>query len=235
MGLTMDFGIAIALGFIGSLHCAAMCGPLLLAMPALPGGPGRFILGRVIYQLGRIATYCALGMLAGLVGKSLWFAGFQSGLSILLGTAILLGYFASKKIAVSAPAVRLVAGLKSAMAAQLRQRGLRSLALLGLLNGLLPCGLVYVAMTGAVAQGTWIKSVCFMALFGLGTTPTLLGIGLSGRMFPPAFRLKLRRTIPVAICLLAGLLILRGLGLGIPYVSPALDASGQPACCVFPR
>jgi sulfite exporter TauE/SafE len=90
---------------------------------------------------------------------------------------------------------------------------------------------VYVALAGALAQGGLLDGVVYMALFGLGTVPTMLGIGLSGRLFSLSFRLKLRQVIPVGVCLVAGLLILRGLGLGIPYVSPALVA-GVPACCV---
>jgi hypothetical protein len=226
----MDFGIALALGLVGSLHCAAMCGPLQLAVPAPPGGPGRFIAGRVIYQLGRITTYCLLGVAAGWVGRSLWLAGLQRWLSMALGVAILLGFFLSRKMALSAPVVRMVAWLKTAMAAQLRQRGFRSLALLGMLNGLLPCGLVYVALAGAVARGTLLNGVIYMAWFGLGTTPTMLGIGLSGKMLPLAFRLRLRAAIPVGVGLVAGLLILRGMALGIPYLSPALQPGET--CCV---
>ena len=107
---------------------------------------------------------------------------------------------------------------------------MRSLALLGLLNGLLPCGLVYVAMAGAVARGTLREGMLYMAVFGLGTLPTMLGISLSGKLFPLPLRLKLRRAIPFGVCLLAGLLILRGMALGIPYVSPDLS-SGTPSCC----
>jgi sulfite exporter TauE/SafE len=227
----MEFGIAIALGFLGSLHCAAMCGPLMLALPVSAGGSGRFIAGRVIYQLGRIATYCLLGIAAGLVGKSLFLAGLQRWLSIGLGVAILAGFLVSKRVALSAPVVRLVGRLKTAMGAQLRERSLRSLTLLGMLNGLLPCGLVYVALAGAVSRGGIGDGVIYMALFGLGTTPMMLGIGLSGRALPLALRVRLRSAIPVGVCLLGGLLILRGMGLGIPYVSPAL-VGGVPACCL---
>jgi len=226
----MDFGIAFALGLLGSLHCAAMCGPLMLALPVPPGGPARFVVGRIIYQLGRVATYCLLGVAAGLVGKSIFLAGLQRSLSIGLGVAILLGFLLSKKVSLSAPVVRLVATLKTAMSAQLQRRNLRSLAVLGMLNGLLPCGLVYVAMAGAVARGTLRDAIFFMAWFGLGTLPTMLGISLSRKLFPLSLRLKLRRAIPFGVCLLAGLLILRGLALGIPYVSPVLNSSA-PSCC----
>ena len=226
----MDFGIAFALGLLGSLHCAAMCGPLMLALPVPPGGAGRFVAGRIVYQLGRVATYCLLGVVAGLVGKSLFVAGFQQWLSIALGLAVLAGFLVSKRVALSAPVVHLVSWLKVAMSAQLRRRSFRSLALLGLLNGLLPCGLVYVALAGAAARGSILSGIGYMAVFGLGTLPMMLGINLSGKLLPLAFRLSLRRAIPVGVCLLAGLLILRGLALGIPYVSPDLG-SGTPGCC----
>jgi sulfite exporter TauE/SafE len=227
----MDFGIAFALGLLGSLHCAAMCGPLMLALPVGPGGAGRFVAGRIIYQLGRVMTYALLGLVAGLVGRSLFLAGLQRWLSIALGVAILLGFLVSKKISVSAPVVRLVAWLKAAMSAQLRQRGFRSLVLLGMLNGLLPCGLVYVAMAGAISRGTLPAGILYMALFGLGTLPTMLGISLSGKLFPISLRLKLRGAIPFGVCVLAGLLILRGMALGIPFVSPALVAGMPASCC----
>lgn len=229
----MDLTLALALGLLGSLHCAAMCGPLQLALPVPPGGPGRMLGGRLLYQLGRIATYCLLGIVAGLAGKSLVLAGLQRWLSIALGAAILAGFFLSKKAAVSAPVVRLVMRLKSAMSVQLQQRSLRSLALLGALNGLLPCGLVYAAMAGAVARGTVASGILFMAAFGLGTTPTLLALSLSGKILPVTWRLKLRAAIPLGVCALAALLILRGLSLGIPYVSPDLSAA-HPSCCHTP-
>lgn len=226
----MDYGIAIALGLLGSLHCAAMCGPLQLALPMPPGGAGRIILGRLIYQLGRITTYGLLGIVGGMVGKSIFVAGMQRWLSIALGVAVLTGFLISKRVAVSAPVVRLVMRLKQAMSAQLQRRSFRSLGLLGLLNGLLPCGLVYVALAGAVAQGSLLAGSGYMLVFGLGTLPMMLALSLSGKLFPAGLRLKLARTIPVGICLLAGLLILRGLSLGIPYVSPDL-AAGAASCC----
>lgn len=229
----MDFSVAFILGLLGSLHCAAMCGPLMLALPGRAAGVGRFIAGRLIYQLGRVVTYGLLGVVAGLVGKSLFLAGLQRWLSIALGVAVLVGFLISKKVALAAPVVRLVTLLKTAMSAQLRRRDFRSLALLGMLNGLLPCGLVYVALAGAVARGSLWNAIVFMAVFGLGTMPMMLAISLSGKLFPMSLRLKLRGAIPAGVCVLGLLLILRGLALGIPYVSPALVA-GVPASCCAP-
>ena len=224
----MDIGIAFALGLLGSLHCAAMCGPLLLALPVPAGGAGRFIVGRLIYQSGRILTYALLGIFAGLAGRSIFLAGMQRWLSISLGVLLLLGFLVSKKIALSEPVNRLVLQLKSAMAVQLQRRDLSSVLLLGMLNGLLPCGLVYVALANAMMRSNVFAASTHMLVFGLGTLPMMLAIGLSGRMFSLALRLKLRAMIPAGICLLAALLILRGLGLGIPLVSPSV-LSGN--CC----
>lgn len=228
----MNFSLAIALGLLGSLHCAAMCGPLQLALPLPPGGAGRVVTGRLLYQAGRIFTYGLLGVIAGLAGKSLFLIGLQRWLSLALGLAILAGFFLSKKVALSAPVVRLVMRLKTAMSAQLQRQTLRSLTLLGALNGLLPCGLVYVALAGALATGSFAGSILFMVLFGVGTLPMMLAVSLSGRILPLSFRTRLRNAIPVGVCLVAALLILRGLALGIPYLSPDLAAGG--GCCQLP-
>lgn len=224
----MEFGIAFALGLIGSLHCAFMCGPLMLALPAAPGGATRFVIGRLAYQLGRVTTYAALGLVAGVAGKSFFVIGAQRGLSIALGAAILAGFFAASKFGASAPVARLVFVLKTVMSAQLQRRGLWAQALLGMLNGLLPCGLVYVALAGAVTQGAPGKGIIYMAVFGLGTLPMMLAAGFAGRAFPATLRLKLRALMPVGVCVLAALLILRGLALGIPYISPDLASAN---CC----
>jgi sulfite exporter TauE/SafE len=224
----MNFGLAIALGVLGSLHCAAMCGPLQLMVPLPPGGPGRVVAGRLVYQLGRLGTYVLLGAVAGLLGKSVLLIGVQRWLSLGLGVAILAGFFLSKRVAVSLPAVRLVGWLKTAMSGQLQRRTFGSLALLGALNGLLPCGLVYTALAAAVTTGSASGAILFMGLFGAGTVPLMLAISLSGRILPLEWRMRLRRAIPVGVCLLAGLLIVRGLALGIPYLSPDLAAGG---CC----
>jgi sulfite exporter TauE/SafE len=111
----------------------------------------------------------------------------------------------------------------------LHRRSLLALGLLGLLNGLLPCGLVYVAGAGATATSDILDGAEYMAAFGAGTVPMMLAISLSGWLVPFSLRLKLQRLIPVSVFLLAALLILRGLALGIPYVSP--DLAGGGACC----
>jgi len=164
----------------------------------------------------------------GALGKTLFLAGIQRWVSIALGLALIAGLFASRKLALWQPVTLSVQQLKRAMSALLRRRSLASLATLGLLNGLLPCGLVYVAGAGATTTGGVLAGVTYMAAFGAGTVPMMLAISLSGRLIPIPIRLKLLKAIPVSVFLLGALLILRGMALGIPYVSPDL-ASGS--CC----
>jgi sulfite exporter TauE/SafE len=226
----MELWTAFALGLIGSLHCAGMCGPLALALP--PGGnrATAFFVGRLFYNLGRVVTYCALGVVFGLLGKTLLLAGVQRWLSIALGVVLLVGLFASRKLALWRPVNALVEQLKSRMAALLRRRSFDALLVLGLLNGLLPCGLVYVACAGATATGDLFNGALYMLVFGAGTVPMMLAISLSGKLVPFSLRLKLLKAVPVAVFLLALLLILRGMELGIPYVSPVLSGDGA-SCC----
>ncbi len=224
----MDLLAAFILGLVGSLHCAGMCGPLALALPLAGKTPGAFFLGRIAYHLGRMATYCGLGLVFGLIGRSLFLAGVQRWVSIGLGLCLLGGLLGSRRLALWRPVTRLVGHLKARMSGLLRRRSFTALGVLGLLNGLLPCGLVYVACAGATATNGILAGAQYMAAFGLGTVPLMLSISLSGRLLPVSLRLQLRKAIPVSVFLLAFLLILRGMSLGIPYVSPDLSAG---ACC----
>jgi sulfite exporter TauE/SafE len=221
---------AFLLGLVGSLHCAGMCGPLALALPTAGRTGLSLLAGRAAYTLGRIGTYCALGVLFGLVGRTLLLAGIQRFVSIALGLLLVVGLFTSRKLSLWAPVIGLLQRLKAGMSGLLRQRSLGALATLGLLNGLLPCGLVYVACAGATATGGILSGVEYMAAFGLGTAPLMLAISLSGRLIPLPLRLRLRAAVPISVFLLGALLILRGMSLGIPYVSPDLQHSAG-ACC----
>jgi sulfite exporter TauE/SafE len=226
----MDFLTAFILGLVGSLHCAGMCGPLALALPSTGHSTSRFIAGRLAYNLGRILTYTALGFVFGLVGRSLFLAGLQRWVSIALGALLLVGLFGSRRLALWSPVTLFVNGLKSRMSSLLRERSLLSLTVLGLLNGLLPCGLVYVACAGATATHGIASGAGYMAAFGAGTVPMLLAIGLVGKLVSVGLRLQLRKMIPISVVVLAALLILRGLSLGVPFVSPDLSA-GAATCC----
>ncbi len=221
---------AFLLGLAGSLHCAGMCGPLALALPATGTGTVGYVTGRLAYNLGRLATYSLLGVVFGLLGKSLALIGVQRWLSLGAGCVILAGLLLSTRTGLGTPMVKAVVWLKSGFGALLRRRTLSSLGLMGLLNGLLPCGLVYAACAGAAATGSLGSGAAYMALFGFGTVPLMLGIGLSGKALPIALSFKLQQLAPLSLAVVGALLVLRGLALGIPYLSPDL-AAGTCAHC----
>jgi uncharacterized protein len=230
----MELWTALMLGLAGSLHCAGMCGPLVIAMPVTGASWGMHLAGRLSYNSGRILTYGILGIIFGFLGKLLGLAGLQRWLSIIIGVAILLSLIAwsSRKatLALSGP----VTWLKSGLGKLLQQRSLGSHLLLGGLNGLLPCGLVYVACAGAISTGDSLKGLQYMLLFGLGTVPMMLALGMAGRLLHVQLRLRFQKLIPVCLVIMALLLILRGMALGIPYVSPVLSDHPQPGACCHP-
>lgn len=228
----MELWTAFVLGLMGSLHCAGMCGPIALALPSSASNRTAFLVGRGLNQLGRIAVYVLLGVISGLVGKTLVLAGVQQGLSIGLGILMLIAVFTTQLAPWSSRMTRWVGWVKSSLARYLKQGTPVSLAAMGAMNGLLPCGLVYVACGGAASTGSVGEGMAYMALFGLGTVPMMLSISLAGRSIPMGVRLRLQSVVPACLVLMGTLLILRGLGLGIPYLSPDLSHSstGCPSC-----
>jgi len=229
----MQLWTAIMIGLAGSLHCAGMCGPLVLAMPATSGWFGAHLSRKLVYNAGRIVTYGILGLLFGLFGQLIGLAGFQRWISIAAGVAILLSLLALPLRNASLLIARPVGLLKSALGGLLKQHGLMAQFSFGLLNGFLPCGLVYVACAAAAATASTLAGLQYMLLFGLGTVPMMLGLGLVGQGLNFKLQLRLRKLIPASLGVMAALLILRGLGLGIPYLSPQLDSSApaEASCC----
>jgi uncharacterized protein len=213
-------------GFLGSFHCIGMCGPIALSLPGSQSGVG-FITGRFVYNSGRVVTYAALGLLFGLFGKGLQIAGLQQFISIVSGVMILAFLFlpAQTSIRISSgfhlgKAVHL---LKLQLGGLLRRGSSASLFLIGILNGLLPCGFVYLALAATISFGNVYDSIAYMTLFGLGTIPIMLLLAFSGKMISLQFRGIINKAIPYVACFLAVLFILRGLSLGIPYLSPDLS------------
>lgn len=218
---------ALVLGLAGSLHCVGMCGPIALSLPfASAKGWGRGM-GILTYFGGKTFTYSALGALFGIVGEQLVLAGWQQALSLVLGIAML--FFAI--VTIFKPAVfhsnpltiYLGNKLSPLMGAMMGKRAYSATFVLGMLNGLLPCGLVYVALSAAVATGSVVSAATFMTVFGIATAPLMLFLLLFAAQLSSKYRSKMRQWLPVFTGIVAILLILRGLDLGIPYVSPHLD------------
>ena len=212
------------LGLLGSLHCLGMCGPIAIALPGSNGKLHLFI-SRLMYNIGRISTYVLLGYVAGMVGKTIAFAGWQNALSIAMGILIIAAIVIPQKFVTHLFPSRLfgVVGARfSTIWKGVFGRGtISSLLAVGILNGFLPCGLVYVALAASMSTGGVFDSLMYMALFGLGTVPAMLTVSLMGQIIGAKTRLRLSRLVPVGAVVLACLLILRGMSLGIPYVSPS--------------
>ena len=216
-------------GLLGSFHCVGMCGAIALA---LPGGvdratsPVRYAGGRLLYNLGRVTTYATLGAIAGLLGQGLRLAGVQQSLSIASGVLILLLVAVperyTSRLAGWLGLHRPLAWVKNTLARLFLRPTMPALYATGVLNGLLPCGLVYFALAGALSAPGVAGAAAYMACFGLGTLPLMFGLSLSGQLVPLRWRTRMRRAVPYAASGLALLFIVRGLGLGIPYLSPQL-------------
>ncbi len=224
------------LGILGSLHCLGMCGPIALAIPHTSSNKLVVALNSFIYNLGRILTYTILGFGFGAIGSSIRIAGFQEVLSIVMGAGLLLVYFFPKKLKTSVLGLKPIDWFFSQFKVYFRKfmalKSMSSLFGIGLLNGLLPCGLVYVALTGAIANAEIVEGGLYMLLFGAGTLPMMFAVFFAKGFISPGFRMKIVRIIPVGVAILGVLLILRGMSLGIPYISPHLEVIGTcPDCC----
>lgn len=223
---------ALVLGLLSSVHCLGMCGPLALAVPSPPGGYWVRLRSALILNGGRVLTYALLGAAVGVFGRGLQLAGLQQVVSIGLGVAILVALIAPRvvsRIPLPPGPTLLVIRLQSRMARQLKRTAPEALLFTGLLNGLLPCGMVHLALVGALAQEDVSNAAAFMSAFGFGTWPLLLGLKMGSADLGGAIRFRLRRVTPVVYAVMAVLFIARGLDLGIPFVSPALPKANAAA------
>jgi len=231
------FLTAFAIGALGSFHCIGMCGPIALSVP-LAGRTGWAALTRgLTYNAGRILMYAILGTLVGLIGQQFMFARFQQVLSMVVGVSILVFLFLPGRITRKVDPTAWLAGpflrLRSTFHALFRSRGPVGPFALGLINGLLPCGLVYVGLAGALALGGPLNGATFMMAFGMGTVPVMISIILAGDLISLQWRVKVRKLLPIMFALMGVLFVLRGMDLGIPYISPDMSVTqvgGTPKC-----
>jgi len=215
---------ALGLGFASGFHCIGMCGPIALSMGLTKKQSTNFYLQNLTYQFGRITTYSILGGILGIIGEGFEMVGFQQYLTIAVGILLILMAvfsFGGKDFASKLPFLSsFLFKVKMKLSKLLQKADYRSRYATGLLNGLLPCGMVYMALTASLAAGGIVQSAGFMALFGLGTLPFMFLVVLVGNLMTSALRLKILKIVPVMMIILGGLFILRGMELGIPYVSP---------------
>ena len=228
---------AFIFGLISSLHCIGMCGPIAIMLPVDRSNQTKKTLQIFTYHLGRLAAYASIGFIFGLFGKGFSMAGLQQELSVLLGIIMIVIVVIPEKVFIaynfSKPIFKVISKIKTALGSQFKNKSYQSLFTIGLLNGFLPCGMVYVALFGAIAMQSPSLGILYMLLFGLGTVPMMSSVVYLNSFLTLPFRNKIQKVIPyVAVCI-GVLFILRGLGLGIPYISPntvSLFVQQQPNC-----
>ena len=227
---------AIIFGLLGSFHCVGMCGPIAFMLPINRENKAKGVLQILSYHIGRLFTYSLIGLLFGFLGKGFYFFGFQQQLSIIVGVSMILVIIFPKffsKINFSKSINKIIFKVKNALGKELKKKGNDTFFTIGFLNGFLPCGLVYMAIFGALATTNAFSGSLYMFLFGLGTIPLMTTVVYLGNFTKGTLRKKIQKAIPLVVVLIGVLFILRGLGLGIPYVSPApvLDIVNSTNAC----
>ncbi len=204
---------AFLFGFMGSFHCAGMCGPIALTLPKK--GTGLALRGKIFYNLGRIVTYSVLGAVIGLFGRSLSLTGFQKTVSIVSGVSILLiagiPLISKKFKPFNGFLYSLTNSIKKVFRKMLQSDSKYSSLGIGLANGILPCGFVYLALGASLAMGSVGGSAGYMALFGLGTVPMMLFLTLTGQVLNFKFQRYVRQAIPYIALVMGVWLIFRGI------------------------
>ncbi|MDB5245632.1 MAG: sulfite exporter TauE/SafE family protein [Segetibacter sp.] len=226
------FITAFSLGLLSSFHCVGMCGAIAFSLPTQSLSPAKKIAGILLYNTGRILTYAFFGMLFGIAGRQIYVGGLQQWFSIIAGASILVIVIQSY---VGSPVFHLPGFKQVNLFVQkligrfLLKPSFASIFLLGMANGLLPCGLVYLAITGALAAGTITGATTFMAAFGVGTFPAMFLLSYFGFLISITTRNAIKKAVPFVVALMGVLLIVRGMGLGIPYLSPGMTNTTQSA------
>ncbi len=220
------------MGLLGSIHCAVMCGPLLLAVQAGQGISWKTTANKLLYQLGRILTYGLLGLLLGLIGSTAAIQGWQQGFSLVTGLILLaiglFHMFGKSSAQLAAFQTKAIQPFAKFMGKWLYRPGGSFVA--GVLNGVLPCGMVYMALASAVNADSMTNSFLFMVLFGLGTLPLLLVFSFAGNFPKRIFKKGFATVLPVLFIVMGAWFILRGANLDIPYLSPLLHVEGAMNC-----
>lgn len=216
---------ALIFGLLGSFHCVGMCGPIAFMLPVDRSNSFRKVSQILIYHFGRLLAYSIIGLFFGLIGKSLYIFGLQQQLSIAIGAimilVVLIPVQTFNKYNFSKPIYRLISKVKSALGSALKKKTPDTFLTIGFLNGFLPCGLVYMAVFASITMQNAVQGSLYMALFGLGTIPLMTTAIYLGKFLNSTIKQRIQKAVPVFVVFIGVLFILRGLGLGIPYISPS--------------
>lgn len=225
---------AFILGIAGSLHCVGMCGPIAVTITNVKGSTAsEKLVKSVLYNTGRVLVYALLGFLFGIFGKGFYLAGHQQTISIVFGVLIILGVVfpaVLKKISPNSFFFSKLNVLKGMLFPLLKKQSYWGGFVVGCLNALLPCGLLYVALAGSVLTGNSYQGALYMFVFGLGTSFALLFLSLGFGLITQKIRNKMVKFIPVLMLLVGALFIVRGMNLGIPYLSPKMEQGKAVKC-----
>lgn len=231
---TVALSIAFLMGLTGSLHCAGMCGPITLVIPFQMLQGYKKWLGIALYHFGRITVYALLGVLIHSF-KSIFNPQVQQYISIVSGALLLLlgllYFFPQSKLQIALPWTKWV---RDNLGKLMSKPGLPSLLGMGMLNGLLPCGLVYMALSTTVTASSLTDAILLMYAFGLGTTPMLVTIAIVKNKTKILSMQHIRRFVPAVMLFFGCLFIVRGMNLGIPYLSPKITVEHneiKAQCC----
>lgn len=215
---------ALILGLLGSFHCVGMCGPIAFMLPVDRSNSTKKVVQILTYHFGRVLAYSLIGIVFGLVGKGLYLFGVQQQLSIAIGilmiVIVLIPTQIFNKYNFSKPIYKLISKVKSSLGQALKKKTADTFLTIGFLNGFLPCGLVYMAVIASMATQSAIQSSLYMVLFGLGTIPLMTTAIYIGKFLNATVKQRIQKAIPVFVVIIGLLFIFRGMGLGIPYLSP---------------
>lgn len=222
---------AILMGLVGNLHCLGMCGPIALSVPLKDKNRKNRLTSALVYNSGRILVYMAFGALFGLFGKGIQLAGLQQKTSIVIGVLIIISLIFpvlfSKTKLLNRPYLSWLNKIKNSFQWHFSKHTYSSIFTIGLLNGFLPCGLVYMALAGSIASGSVIGGLAFMALFGIGTLPVMVALPYYSSLIKNPVKQKLRKLVPVFVFAFGILFILRGSNLNIPFISPQIQTESN--------
>ena len=214
---------ALGLGLLTGFHCVGMCGPIALVLPLNNRTWGTRVFSALLYNIGRTVTYASMGAVFGIIGAGFSFAGFQRWISIIMGAFMISTVIfpqINNVLYKGTGNSKFMSSIKKQLSKYFQQASYKSLFITGLLNGLLPCGMVYMAIAGAIAVGSVSGSILFMALFGLGTIPMMFLMSMLGNFASLKLKHFINKAIPFVVVIVGVLFVSRGLELGIMFISP---------------
>jgi len=226
-----NYEVGFFIGLFGSVHCIGMCGPLAFAVSSFHDKWWLIVIDKLLYNIGRVITYSFLGLLIGFIGRQLWLSGLQQGVSLVSGLLIIIAGF-SRLFKIKMGKSRLSKSFLSPVN-RLINYALQHRAghlMVGILNGFLPCGFVYLALIGAINTSSPLASAKFMFWFGAGTFPLMLLATVSAGFIGPPLRRRINSFMPYLMVCLGFWFILRGMQLNIPYLSPPPTSPGTESC-----